>query len=78
MCRRLNSRGITLPITCPMCHNDIEHLIHVFFYCEFAMQCWDHINLSYDMRRVEYAPDCLLDKINEASTDELIKICTVL
>lgn len=76
--RRLNAKGVTLPITCPMCLNDIEHLLHVFFECNFARQCWDHVNLSYDMRPVEFAPDWLLSKINDASSEEVVKVCTVL
>lgn len=76
--RRLNAKGVTLPITCPMCLHDIEHLLHVFFDCNFARQCWDHVNLSYDMRAVEFAPDWLLSKVNDASSEEVVKVCTVL
>lgn len=35
---RISAKGIRLPITCPMCSVDIEHLLHVFFDCQFAKQ----------------------------------------
>lgn len=52
---RLSSKGIRLPITCPMCNADVEHLLHLFFDCHFAVQCWNYVGLVYDMRQVENA-----------------------
>lgn len=37
--RRLSARGVRVPITCPMCLNDIEHMSHLFFDFEFAGGC---------------------------------------
>lgn len=76
--RRLGSRGIRIPITCPMCLVDLEHMAHLFIDCVFAQGCWDHVSVSYDWSVVEYAHDWLLDKINYAPMEELIKICVVL
>ncbi|XP_074336387.1 uncharacterized protein LOC141673535 [Apium graveolens] len=30
---RLSSRGIRIPITCPMCETDVEHMLHLFYDC---------------------------------------------
>lgn len=76
--RRLSSRGLRVPITCPMCLSDVEHMAHLFYDCEFAKGCWNHVNLCYDWSAVEYAHDWLLEKLNTAMSDELIKICIVL
>lgn len=59
---------------CPLCNVDVEHLLHVFFDCRFASECWSKAGLVYDMQRVEEAPPWLLDRIkNEnAETCELI------
>lgn len=35
----LRGKGVTLPIVCPMCETDVEHLLHVFFDCNFAFAC---------------------------------------
>lgn len=58
---------VNIAITCPMCNNGIEHLLHIFFDCYFAAQCWNHVHLSCcDMREVDHAPDWLLNKLGEA------------
>ena len=36
---RLMSKGISVPIICPMCNSDVEHLLYVFFDCHFAAYC---------------------------------------
>lgn len=75
---RLSTKGISVPITCPMCSNDVEHLLHVFFDCTFSTQCWNHVGLCYDMHLIEYAPTWLLNKISETNTEEANKVCIVL
>lgn len=77
MRRNLSIKGVAVSIMCPMCHRDIEHLLHVFFDCEFAVHCWNWAGLNYDMGGVEYAPSWLLQKLSSAPSDESIKICTV-
>lgn len=74
----LRSRGIIIPMSCPMCTRDIEHLIHLFFECQFAKECWQIIGLSYNMWDVEYGDVWLLDRFNSASDEVLIKITVVL
>lgn len=61
-----------------MCNRDIEHLAHVFFDCEVAMQCWSKMGLSYDMITVENVPDWLLQRLTNAPSEEVIKVCIVL
>lgn len=63
--KRLSFKGVVLPITCHMCNNDIEHLLHVFFDSTFDFQCWNHMSLSYDTRKVDYARGWLLNKLEE-------------
>lgn len=46
--RRLSARGLRVPITCPICLTDIEHMAHLFFNCEFAVDCWRLAGLWYD------------------------------
>ena len=65
--KRLSSRGVRIPITCPMCH--------LFFDCEFAARCWEHANLRFDWSQVENANEWLLRKI---STTRFVLSCGVL
>lgn len=75
---RLQSKGITLPVGCPMCGQDSETLLHLFFECVFAAECWRQVNLVYDMVGVVDGSGWLLDKLNEVPTEEVVKLCTVL
>lgn len=43
-------------IICPMCERDIEHLVHLFFDCSFAKECWCNSGLSYDLQLEEDVP----------------------
>ncbi|XP_074374765.1 uncharacterized protein LOC141715185 [Apium graveolens] len=75
---RLHSKGITLPLGCPMCDHNSENLLHLFFECVFAVECWRQVNLVYDLLEVTDVSGWLLDKLNEGPTEELVKLCTVL
>lgn len=75
--RRLSARGIRVPITCPMCLNDIEHMSHMLFDCDFASDCWHHVSLGYDWSNVEYAHEWLPEKISNAPAKEIVKTCIV-
>lgn len=61
-----------------MCTGDVEHLLHLFFDCRFAEACWQKAGLSYDMWEVESAPVWLLHKLCTETSENLIKIATVL
>ncbi|XP_074323028.1 uncharacterized protein LOC141659976 [Apium graveolens] len=52
----LRSKGVNTTIMCPLCNVDVEHLLHVFFDCRFASECWSKAGIVYDMQRVEEAP----------------------
>lgn len=56
---------------------DVEHLLHVFFDCAFASQCWQHMGLSFDMWEVEDATGWLLDKLATESHDHLSNIAMI-
>lgn len=76
--RRLSSKGVRVPITCPMCTTDIEHMVHLFYDCSFAVGCWNHIGLMYDWSQTEFAPEWLIQKLSTATNEEKVKICVVL
>lgn len=75
---RLRSKGANVHIACPLYVKDIEHMTHIFFDCDFAVECWSHVNLVYDMREVEVVSVWLLDKLENAPVEESSRICTVL
>lgn len=75
---RLRGKGIHVPVTCPMCNRDIEHLLHLFFDCPFANGCWQSVNIRYAMGEVHFAPDWLLQILTSAKHDEVVAVCLVL
>lgn len=76
--RRLSLKGIRVPIICPMCTVDIEHMAHLFYDCRFAVGCWNYVGLTYDWSQVEVASEWLIQKLSSATTEEKIKICITL
>lgn len=74
---RLHNRGVNVPTVCPICDKDIEHLIHIFFECDFARSCWRYVGRSYDMSAVECVSEWFLHKLISASLDELQMIVQV-
>lgn len=63
---------------CPLCLNDVEHVLHLFFDREFARKCWQSVNLLFDMQEVEYAAYWPLDKLSKEPKEQLITITKVL
>lgn len=51
------NKGMIPPITCAVCSQDIEHMLHVFFDCPFASQCWLYMGKVYNIREVEVASE---------------------
>lgn len=78
MRNRLRSKGISLPILCPMRGVDVEHILYIFFGCSFAQLCWRYARHLYDIHHVENASEGLLQKISTASGEELHLISKVL
>lgn len=76
MRNHLRHKGVNVTILCPFCMTDVEHLLHVFFDCEFATQCWQYLGHRLDMRAVEYAPSWLLQILSSGSSEEIISIVT--
>lgn len=75
---RLKNKGVSVLIICPVCHMDVEHLLHLFFDCPFANNCWSTVNMNYDMKEVESAPQWVLNKLETAKHEDVINICVVL
>lgn len=75
---RLRGKGVSVPIICPMCNVEVEHLRHVFFECSFARSCWQNVNLLYDTREMYEANLWLPEKLELAPQSELTLLCTVL
>lgn len=75
---RLSNKGVYLPISCPICNVDVEHLLHLFFECPFARNCWNAHNLVYDMHDVQSAPQWVLNKLETAKHEEAVNICIIL
>ena len=75
---RLMHKGVRLPITCPVCNADKEHLLHLFFDCRFAENCWQSVDLKYDMREAYSVSDCLLHESAIAKYEDIVSICLVL
>ncbi|XP_063946005.1 uncharacterized protein LOC135151475 [Daucus carota subsp. sativus] len=71
-------KGVRLPITCPVCNADKEHLLHLFFDCRFAENCWQSVDLKYDMREAYSVSDCLLHESAIAKYEDIVSICLVL
>lgn len=67
-----------MPIICPQCGTDVEHLLHVFFDCDYATQCWHEVGFHLDMSREEYAPSWLLSKLQTDTQENLVSIAAVL
>lgn len=74
----LRTKGVMVPILCPLCNRDMVHKLHVFFDCIYAEQCWQNVGLNFDMSTVEHAPTWLLRKLETETFDNLNKIATVL
>lgn len=58
-----------------MCKSDVEHVLHLFFDCDFAGQCWQKAYLYYDMREVENAAEWLLALLIVEKDDKVIQYC---
>lgn len=74
----LRGKGIGVPIGCAMCVGEVEHLLHLFYDCRYAQECWNIMELQYNMWEVESAPMWLLDKLSTEVEDKLVKIAAVL
>lgn len=61
-----------------MCVGDVEHLLHLFFDCNFARECCQQMNLQYNTWEVENLPEWILDKLSSEVEDKLVKILVVL
>ncbi|XP_074374833.1 uncharacterized protein LOC141715263 [Apium graveolens] len=75
---RLNSKGVQLPLSCPMCDSSIEDPVHLFFTCPFAVACWQYSGLSVDISGGDYAPAWLLSHLSCEDTSRVLGITKVI
>lgn len=73
---KLRHKGVSTPIGCSMCMGDI-HMLHIFFDCEYAKQCWQHAGMDFNMWQVESAPEWLLERPSHDPHEKLVTIATV-
>ena len=74
---RLLYKGVAVPIECSMCEADVEHMLHIFFDCDFAKNCWNSVGMKLYMDEVEFTPDWLLERLSIEPHEKLITIVTV-
>lgn len=72
----LRSKGVNVTILFPFYITDVEHLLHVFFDCDFAVQCWQYLGQHLDLTTIEHAPTWLLQKLSSVGGEEIITIAT--
>ena len=75
---RLSTKGVRLPLDCPMCNSAVEDLLHVFFSCPFALACWQYVGMVVDMSLEEFVLSWLLGKLETSSDSEASVIAKVL
>lgn len=61
-----------------MCERDVGHMLHIFFDCDFAKNCWHSVGMELSMEEVDFAPDWLLERLSNEPHKKLITIATVL
>lgn len=74
--KRLSARDVRLPLTCPMCVKDIEHMTHLFFIVILLLDV--EIMLTYDWSVGEYASEWLFSKISIEMTEVAAKLYVTL
>ena len=75
---RLSTKGVHIPVDCPMCTSEVEDLRHLFFQCPFALACWSYYGAAYAMSTEDSASGWLLFKLDTCSSEEILLIVTVL
>lgn len=75
---RLRTKGVHVTIIYPMCCRDIEHMFHMFFDCQFAVQCWFYAGLALNTSMSLSTPEWLVHKSSTRPDVEIYKIVTVL
>lgn len=44
-----NSRGIQIQALCPVCSQTMETIVHLFWECDIAKQCWQRVELWWNI-----------------------------
>lgn len=75
---RLQSKGVSLPLTCPVCDTGMESMIHLFFECPFAVSCWQSVGLRHGLSEDQSVSEWMLQKTTSANHNEVTPLCLVL
>lgn len=67
-----------MPFICPLCGTDVEHMPHMFFYCNFVTHCWQLVGLQFDMMEMESASNWLHFELETDTHGNLTKFVVVL
>lgn len=70
----LRGKGVQTTIICPMCSNDVEHLMHIFFDCDFAKELWKILELELNTEAVESCPEWILQNLASEDNARMIRI----
>lgn len=57
-----------------MCGVDIEHLLHLFLYYNFAKDCWSVMGVQLDALQVEEALTWVLDRLATESMEVRVQL----
>lgn len=74
----LKGKGVHTTIICPMCSNDVEHLLHIFLDCEFAKACWEGVGLNLNSLIVESCSEWLLQILETETKSKLNQVAVIL
>lgn len=72
----LRGRGVQTTIMCPMCINDVEHLLHIFLDCNYAKACWQYLGLEFNTTSIESCSEWLLQKLAKDDEEKLVLLAT--
>ncbi|XP_074328182.1 uncharacterized protein LOC141666094 [Apium graveolens] len=75
---RLSGKGVPVTISCSVCIVDVEHLRHLFFECSFARECWQLLDLDFDMYDMEYVSNWLVSFFATGQLMVLVKMAAML
>lgn len=75
---QLRGKGVQTAIICPLCLNDIEHLLHIFLDCSFAKRCWNLLGLEFDTSSAESCSEWLLQRLAEEDGEKMVQVAIVL
>ena len=74
---QLLHKNLTIPLTCVLCGNDVEHEWHVFLECPFAQACWAVADLIISPALFETVGEWYLQLLSSCTSSYNISINTI-